>query len=277
MSHVDGASQTTRAVFQKTPPQCQGISTAQLPDWRYEHQPRGSNATYGEWHHNGFASHQTDLRMARVFAQFGATGHFDSSIRHGGSHFSSHQRKLHRQFNPAHHEGFCCVGQRRQCQDADGKVDQGPKDFVKATSATGRDMRQFPGIPGASRGLPTASRGLWCFERVPSLLPSPLDRDRGRRGRSCFELPPKSPAHAAATSNAVSADSEMGGTIKSVERAQTWAAQNLQHSKSEPKLPSSSFSKPFGSFQEQIGASWDNAAIAAGGAVRGSDGRFLGY
>merc|ERR1712008_344398 len=184
---------------------------------------------------------------------------------------------LHREFDQAHHGGFWHTGRRRHFQDADGKVAQGPTDLMQATSATCQAMHQFPGVPGASRGLPTASRELWCFERVPCLLPSPLDRDRGRRGRSCFELPPKSPAHAAATSNAVSADSQLGGALKSAEPTRTWAIQNLQRSKSEPKLPSSSSSKVVGSFRERVGVSWDNAAIAAGGAGRGSDGRFLGY
>jgi len=140
-----------------------------------------------------------------------------------------------------------------------------------------RAMDEFPGVPGASRGQPTASQGLWCFERVPSLLPNPLDRDRGRRGRSCFELPPASPVHAAAAGSAASTDAQLGVTLKPVERAQTEATQNLQHSKSEPKLVSSSPSKRVGTFRERIGVSWDDAAIAAGGAVRGSDGRFLGY
>jgi len=219
MLRVDGSSETTRAVFRKNPPQRQGTSTAQLPDWRYEHQPRGSNATYGQWHHKSSASHQTDLRMARAFAQFGAAGQFDCSTRYAGSHSSSHRSILHRDFDPAHHEGFWCAGQKRQ--DTDSKVGQGSTDLLKVTNETDRDMHQFPGIPGASRGMPTASRGLWCFERVPCLLPSPLERDRGRRGRSCFELPPKSPAHAAATTgNAVSADSQLGGTIKPMDCTQ---------------------------------------------------------
>jgi len=42
-------------------------------------------------------------------------------------------------------------------------------------------------------------------------------------------------------------------------------------------LTSSSSAKPVASFRERVGVSWDNAAIAAGGAARGSDGRFLGY
>mmetsp|Transcript_83237 Transcript_83237/g.165256 ORF Transcript_83237/g.165256 Transcript_83237/m.165256 type:complete len:281 (-) Transcript_83237:94-936(-) len=280
MLQVDGASETTKAVFRKRPLQRQGTSIAQRPDWRYEHQPRGSNTAYGEWHHNGSASHLTDLRMARSFAQFGAAGHFDGS--HGTSRSSNHRSTPpHRDhlpaFDPARHGGNWCAGQRRLCQDADNQVNQGPTDMVNAGSATNKAISGFPGIPGASRGLPTASQALWCFERVPCLLPSPLDRDRGRRGRSCFELPTTSPMHAAVTSNAVSANSRMEGTIKHVEHQQTWAIHDSQRSNSEPKLPSSSFSKPVGSFRERIGMSWDNAAIAAGGAVRGSDGRFLGY
>lgn len=270
MLHVDRASETTRALFRRRPPQRQGTSTTQPPDWRHEHQPRGSNATYGEFHHNGSASHQTDLRMARAFSQFGAAGQLDGSTSHGESHSSTQQSTLHRDLDQAHHGG-----RRRHFVCADGKVALGPAELVQATGATGQAMHQFPGVPGASRGMPTAARELWCFERVPCLLPSPLDRDRGRRGRSCFELPPKSPAHAAATNYAVSADPQLGGTVKSAEL--TRKLQTLQHSKSEPKLPSSSSSKLVGSFRERIGVSWDNAAIAAGGAVRGSDGRFLGY
>eukprot|EP00747_Dinoflagellata_sp_TGD_P166084 gnl/TRDRNA2_/TRDRNA2_188337_c0_seq1.p1 gnl/TRDRNA2_/TRDRNA2_188337_c0~~gnl/TRDRNA2_/TRDRNA2_188337_c0_seq1.p1 ORF type:complete len:261 (+),score=37.09 gnl/TRDRNA2_/TRDRNA2_188337_c0_seq1:36-785(+) len=42
----------------------------------------------------------------------------------------------------------------------------------------------------ASRGLPSGAQQKWCFDRVPSLLPEPLLRDRGMHGRPCAGVPP---------------------------------------------------------------------------------------
>merc|ERR1719326_2546096 len=48
----------------------------------------------------------------------------------------------------------------------------------------GRNINDHPGdaFPQASRGIPQGGVPMWCFERMPSLLQSPLRRDTVKRG-----------------------------------------------------------------------------------------------
>ncbi|CAJ1428632.1 unnamed protein product [Effrenium voratum] len=56
---------------------------------------------------------------------------------------------------------------------------------------TGYMVPQLPGsriFNVASRGRPSGAQRHWCFERLPSLMPTPLARDQ-QVGRSCAGLP----------------------------------------------------------------------------------------
>ncbi|CAJ1443630.1 unnamed protein product [Effrenium voratum] len=85
-------------------------------------------------------------------------------------------------------------------------------------------------------------RKKWGFEQVPSLLPDPLERDTGMLGRSCAGQPPSLPP-----------------SKLNFATSFCWPGGDSRHSRGHPRFSEWSDTKP------------------AGGKVRGSDGRFLGF
>jgi len=260
------------------------------PDWRREERQVGSNSDYGAWNRGGHVlakQHQNDLRRARSYVQFGGAIPSSSSYQEA--------REL-RSSPPAAHgeegdvqkgtEGGCAErwqwgsashlrGQRDEQQSRGHK--KPPKAILNVLLGPGdvTPSQGFPGAPCASRGVPNGGHVLWSFERCPSVLHGPLDRDRGKRGRPCAGDPPaivarKEAAKKALTSSAGEPTQEGWHTPQ--------ATIKLPKSRSESALPVRwPTPRKVGGLQGLAGVSWDDAKVAAGGALRGSDGRYLGY
>lgn len=142
------------------------------------------------------------------------------------------------------------------------------------------EVEGFPGAPNASRGFPGGGHTKWSFERVPSLLPPHLERDRGMRGRSCAGNPPAAsllPSGSAASMSPVTcawhASTIAGGDMR---KSHPGPFSGLQRVRSTGAIQSGHMHVK-GGLQGVIGTTWDNAKTTAGGSLRGSDGRFLGY
>lgn len=129
----------------------------------------------------------------------------------------------------------------------------------------------FPGAPGGSRGMRSGSQPLWSFERNPSLVHPRLEQDRGRMGRGVAGPAPKTVSLQVGqvdTDRApFRARNEFQGPIGTATPA-------LRRSRSEAsQVPKRTFS----GLEGVIGTQWDGAAVTAGAALRGSDGKYLGY
>lgn len=114
----------------------------------------------------------------------------------------------------------------------------------------------FPGAPAASRGLPSGTQSRWSFERIPSLLHGPMERDRGMIGRQVAGLPPS--AISVPPMKMMSRDPMMRMTRVSPRNA-------------------ASTSSLFTGMHGLIGMGWDTAKTPAGSARAGAGGRFLGF
>eukprot|EP00931_Biecheleriopsis_adriatica_P115114 TRINITY_DN90952_c0_g1_i1.p1 TRINITY_DN90952_c0_g1~~TRINITY_DN90952_c0_g1_i1.p1 ORF type:complete len:251 (+),score=38.06 TRINITY_DN90952_c0_g1_i1:44-796(+) len=133
----------------------------------------------------------------------------------------------------------------------------------------------------ASRGKPAGSQRTWSFERMPSLLPSPLLRGQVScgvappdsepqwpqcqaisRGPDGPQPPPLPPATPPTPGSAV----DSAGRIALYRGTQ----QSLARSGSEPQVR-------IKGLQGVIGITWDNARRAAGDRYSGSSGEFLGF
>lgn len=94
----------------------------------------------------------------------------------------------------------------------------------------------------------------WSFERVPSLLPSSLDRDTGLFGRSCADRPRPQPLGLRYATSFSWPGGESSGNMSTVPPRRGLSSRTLSMS-----IPQ-----------------WDDEKYA-GTAIRGSDGRFLGF
>jgi len=140
------------------------------------------------------------------------------------------------------------------------KLPRPPKSNLRTLLGYGdlHETEAFPGAPSASRGFPGGGHSKWGFERVPSLLPSHLERDRGMRGRSCAGLPP-------------SASLLPSGSAASLAPATSaWWSDPSGDARKLPRSHSTGHLKP-----EMRGGL--EVQSPAGSTIRGSDGRFLGY
>lgn len=94
----------------------------------------------------------------------------------------------------------------------------------------------------------------WSFERVPSLLPSSLDRDTGLFGRSCADRPRPQPLGLRYATSFSWPGGESSGNMSTVPPRRGLSSRTLSMS-----IPQ-----------------WDDEKYAGTG-IRGSDGRFLGF
>mmetsp|Transcript_29822 Transcript_29822/g.55842 ORF Transcript_29822/g.55842 Transcript_29822/m.55842 type:complete len:199 (-) Transcript_29822:108-704(-) len=113
-----------------------------------------------------------------------------------------------------------------------------------ASGASGARCSSVGGLPQSAQD----SRPQWSFEKVPSLLPSPLERDTGMLGRPCAGKPPCIPVTTKFTSlpwpgGVTSGDFKFGHKTSTRGGVPRFAA----------------------------------TCRAAGDHVRGADGRFLGF
>mmetsp|Transcript_110021 Transcript_110021/g.343033 ORF Transcript_110021/g.343033 Transcript_110021/m.343033 type:complete len:255 (+) Transcript_110021:47-811(+) len=254
-------------MIRRNPPQKRG-------DWRRDEGAVGSNSTYGAWSKgDGVAlQHLNDLRMARHYTQFGlAMAPRQGAQQDGGPPRTASERPC----GPGE-IGRLAEGRNHSDQARPPKANlcnlMGPGDTTPAQG--------FPGAPGASRGLPGGSHVLWSFERTPSLLHGPMDRDRGRHGRSCAGDPPALRAMNEAAPRDQSSPSHQA--VSEPPRGQSGQSRGTSREMSRSRSESSLMArwptpKPVGGLQGLAGVTWDDAKVAAGGALRGSDGRYLGY
>jgi len=219
------------------------------------------SASYGSRQQDGApARHQKERIAARNYIQWG----FDPRPS------NSSTPALHvdaRVFN-----GFDYPGSKMQVQSELGEY---------STSQSPHSI-----YPQASRGIPGGSQPKWSFERMPSLLAHPLQRDVCKR--SCAGIPP------AAVKRPESHDSSQFTRTESISRdplprsgtqgnARTNSlkhSQQLRRQSSAPGRSSSSIGfrqAPFGRLHHLVGISWDNAAVTAGDAYRGGDGDMMGF
>uniref|UniRef100_A0A7S1RWX5 Uncharacterized protein n=1 Tax=Alexandrium catenella TaxID=2925 RepID=A0A7S1RWX5_ALECA len=299
MAYIDGASETTRAILRRSPLHIRRPQADRPPDWRCDERQVGSNSAYGAWSQvGGVASqHLSDLRRARNFMQFGlATTSREAARPRTSAQQLAEEAESHSECfeggPPADRRslrgGAECRRPSSPSQSPAGQRhdrDQAgpPPKAVFGTLLGPGDMtpsQAFPGAPGASRGMSKVGQPLplWSFERMPSLLHGPLDRDRGKHARSCAGDPPalramKEAKERSAMEPQASVDSRGRPTWQS-----PGISQGMQQSRSEPSLlarrPEPHKCR---GHQGVAGLTWDDAKVTAGGAVRGSDGRYLGY
>mmetsp|Transcript_69018 Transcript_69018/g.152302 ORF Transcript_69018/g.152302 Transcript_69018/m.152302 type:complete len:210 (+) Transcript_69018:40-669(+) len=158
-----------------------------------------TNADIGNWlHGNALQRHHSDAREARNFIRWhGSNPRNDSLPAVHQSHSKLNQEKTPPAPSPL-----------TGAQPPNGEVR-----FVHGRALPSASLRATP-MPGssgdaataymqlqlpsrifnvASRGLPSGAQRQWCFERMPSLIPSPLARDQ-QVGRSCAGLPARVPS-----------------------------------------------------------------------------------
>eukprot|EP00929_Paragymnodinium_shiwhaense_P040208 TRINITY_DN21001_c0_g1_i1.p1 TRINITY_DN21001_c0_g1~~TRINITY_DN21001_c0_g1_i1.p1 ORF type:complete len:297 (+),score=45.60 TRINITY_DN21001_c0_g1_i1:49-939(+) len=175
----------------------------------------------------------------------------------------------------------------------------------------GRNINDHPGdaFPQASRGIAHGGVPMWAFERMPSLLQSPLRRDtvkRGVAGRCPTTLvaPPEAPRHldpnflrrtGRLPSNHYTGladlppgppqEDGLASARSGFSTSRSSAAgmnSELRHAGSEPQLsrpPSQYYQfqpRPVGGMHGMIGLGWDDARQTAGDSFKGSGGNFLG-
>lgn len=267
------------------------------PDWRREERQIGSNSAYGAWVQVGgdaAVQHLNDLRMARNYTQFGAADPSREAARPRST--------THRSVGEAE-ASYRCIDDRTLVERDDPQPDperrsrsspsqspaegrhrsdqpRPPKSLLGNLMGPGdvTPSQGFPGAPGASRGLPNGGHPLWSFERMPSLLHGPLDRDRGKHARSCAGDPPALRAMKEAKEQAALVlQAPPDSPVRKSGQAPR-ASQGMQQSRSDSSLLSRRPApKKYSGLQGLVGMTWDDAKVSAGGAVRGSDGRYLGY
>mmetsp|Transcript_88428 Transcript_88428/g.189858 ORF Transcript_88428/g.189858 Transcript_88428/m.189858 type:complete len:291 (-) Transcript_88428:86-958(-) len=285
----DGVSETTRAVFRKNPLHVAMRGSMKKPAAAegsgYLEGPLGgldrtsewatSGADYGGWEHGVGAAtitQQADIAMARNFAKFGNFARGKPSGRLASQVASS---SLLPPGSGGGGQGLDaaagCVAQGR----GNSHLPRPAKTSLNQLLGPGDDdpCQGFPGAPGCSRGLPSSSHQLWSFERMPSLVHAPLERDRGKIGRSCAGLPP--------------AARPGGGLLHSAETAPLSPASGGQAAEAVAPTPSPlhrtrsdasiGARRKIGGLHGVIGMTWDNAVNTAGDRTRGSDGRYLGF
>lgn len=274
----DGASETSRAVLRKSLPQQSSkrpLQTTSSASWS------SCGNEYGGWVKGDPAlesKHNRDLMMARNFAKFGAV---DPSLKQAS------QTRLAVSGDVGMQARSTTPVEAAVTVQSDHRVWGSPQLRSAKDAVPAERLQDFPGMPGSSLGLRCGSRQQWSFERTPSLLHGPLERDCGRQGRSCQGLPP-----AAALQQALT-DSEASSTVRS-NGGFGWHSGEISPTSLRPTATGTLGMSPgmqrcrsgpsalgakgkVSGLQGVIGVTWDDAATTAGGGKRGSDGRFLGF
>lgn len=169
----------------------------------------------------------------------------------------------------------------------------------------GRHINDNPGdrFPQASRGIAHGGVAKWSFERMPSLLQAPLHRDTCKRGAagnppSTLPQPPDPPAYldphyqrrtlSIPPQPTFEYSDEHGGELVTQRSAGSVTGRSSGPGSDTGRSPAAAELRRSIANQSQpelrrppkaygvSGVSWDDAAVTAGGSIRGSDGRFLG-
>mmetsp|Transcript_73388 Transcript_73388/g.203766 ORF Transcript_73388/g.203766 Transcript_73388/m.203766 type:complete len:278 (-) Transcript_73388:112-945(-) len=158
----------------------------------------------------------------------------------------------------------------------------------------GRNNNDNPGdvFPQASRGIPNGGMPMWSFERMPSLMQSPLMRDTCKRGvagapPTTLSPPPQAlqgplsrgvggsvsvpPRHEPLTPGSASTRSD--STASCSRGGSTPGTMGSRRMHSQPDLRG----RGPGGLHGIIGMGWDDAKTCAGGAYRGAGGNFVGF
>jgi len=268
----DGFSETSQAFFRKNPTHGAPTGALRRRDPSSSAQWASCGKDYGSWARQEQqleSSHISDLMLARNFAKFGATVNVmaraasEPRLAPAGDALSALE-----------------TSRRRTESEANG-----PLSSVSAMSPTARAMprsgmhamtglgepspeKAFPGAPGASRGMRSGVQAMWSFERNPALMHPHLERDRGRMGRGVAGPPPRHVHRSFADDDWERMPSRGGG-----EPAPAPARENL----AQRSLGDTALRRSTSGLQGVIGMTWDGAAVAAGGKIRGSDGKYLGH
>lgn len=282
----DGCSQSMRAWYRKhnrnteiDAPDIRHMSQMQAPvvdkRWTTVANEIGSGLAAGMDPKESFRRHQKDLKATRHYIRWGRSAP-EPELSLGQSQ-SSPQLSI-----PAG-PTYAAPWGSQVAQDSPTHSRPFPKPTKNSQNLliTPGDLRGspgFPGAPGASRGFPlsSGSQPLWSFERCPSLLPSHLDRDYGKQGRSVAGIPPASlphpEHHQASRPQTLSPKASAAEDYQwQSSRGSSAASETPQRSKRE------SGRKSYRGLEGVVGTTWDGASTSAGGAYRGGDGRYLGF
>lgn len=256
----DGMSETTRAMFRKLPPHL--ASTAHLRVRVMSDAGNIGQATTAE--------HRQDLAKALRYNKSPSLPSFGAAVSRSKGGLSA----VHVQLSPTAKTVFQELSAAPPLSLSHLK--EPPKSCHTFMMGYGDTSPQdgFPGAPAASRGIPGGGHSKWSFERVPSLLPSHLERDRGLLGRGVAGQPPSASLLSGGMPESLASPcSAWHGRISSQGGLRD-EAPGLKHSRSQTALAPKR--DMFSGSERLIGTTWDGAKLAAGGGLRGSDGRFLG-
>eukprot|EP00933_Yihiella_yeosuensis_P007288 TRINITY_DN112248_c0_g1_i1.p1 TRINITY_DN112248_c0_g1~~TRINITY_DN112248_c0_g1_i1.p1 ORF type:complete len:280 (-),score=35.43 TRINITY_DN112248_c0_g1_i1:117-956(-) len=273
----DGLSATSKALYTRRPMHIE-----------YRGPLRASHITTQESsmaHVRTNAAHRADMALAAAACKFGALPSTRKALPAG---IDTTGGLLTDQFTlspPAALKRHGTIRTRAESPEKSPKAGSSPaspnnkavppdacRGFLMGYGDSGDDAG-FPGAPAASRGFPGGGHKKWSFERCPSLLPSHLDRDRGKLGRSCAGLPPAASLLCAAPAALAPACSAWHGRTAAAGGTRD-AHPGMPKSRSAVDLAVKRTS--YSGLQAVIGTTWDDSKSTAGGKTRGSDGKILG-
>lgn len=272
LPRFDGLCETSQQVFRKNPLH---VSRTERPvtDGKKPHELTGSahwSSTGGDY---GWWSKDDGTAENRAFQDLAKTWVPKSSQKLNRSASDSRLRApSHVTWNPS--EVVSAFSLERSSPQR-SKINASSRSFTHNLMQPGDSSpsQAFPGCPGSSLGCPNGRNTMWSFERHPALLHPPLKRDCGRQGRSCAGQPPKAWNNETVLKSPDSSLPSAGGSESPGSRGDPFAAQ--WRPRGNPF--SGSVTSSTSGLQSVIGITWDGAAVSAGGALRGSDGRFLGF
>mmetsp|Transcript_19080 Transcript_19080/g.53384 ORF Transcript_19080/g.53384 Transcript_19080/m.53384 type:complete len:295 (+) Transcript_19080:121-1005(+) len=289
----DGLSDTSQTVFRKNPLHMQQGSPSKRALRLHELSSSANWAStgnsYGSWakqdESNIESSHIADINMARNFARYGGPrpGMVTRSVSEPrlGAAGSAAPSPMGAGMPQGLLTGRSSAGSQADGDDSESASPSSRRFLERRPQFNTHNMllpgetslqQAFPGAPGASIGVRSGQQAKWSFERAPSLLHAPLLRDTGRMGRSCAGMPPRGWQATASDSDATPpASFRPTGAASGASGGATAGGFSTISKQGLGRTSSTS------GFQAVIGMTWDGAAIRAGGATRGSDGKYLGH